>query len=295
MRIIDVLIVGLLALVPFILDLETTQTYMPFLRLLLGGLAVYYIVKGINLFFDNHHKDTLLQLSIHPDPLDFIIGLLWGCVIFQYYTIDNLALFFWVLMGAAIFWIGFMGSTVVHQTKGIRPTKRGKWIPWNDIQYMVLNPAFFTFQTERKTIYAPILAKSLLKTTYNQFSDAVVKLSRSENISTAEGLPNSKLITHIEAPLVQEDGILDDVFTKNEYIILLHETGFILSDIPYFIKWNRLFRTTIKVDKLTIRFSVNAFQSISKTFYKNDFELKDWTDLMTAMKQKELVRLDSVN
>ncbi len=289
MRLIDVFIISALALLPFVLDLETITNYLPFLRLLIGGLAIYYLVKGINLFFDNHHKDTLIQISIHPDPLDFILGLLWGSVIFQYYTIDSLTLFFWVLMGTAIFWIGFMGSTVIHETKGIRPNKRGKWIAWDNIQCLVLNPAFFTFQTKDNEIHTPILAKSLLKTTYNQFNDNIIKLGVSENIPTAAGLPNTKLLTHIEAPTIQEDAILDDVFTKNEYMILLHKTGFILSDIPYFIPWKRLFRTHTTMDKLTIRFEVNFVQSVSKTFYKNDFELEDWQSLVNAMEQKELV------
>ena len=101
MRIYDILLILVLALIPYAYDaawfpLFTQIQFIPFYRLLLGFVMCYFVIKCITLFFDNNHKETLVQISIQPDPLDFIGGLTWGLVIYKYYEFDIVALLFWI-------------------------------------------------------------------------------------------------------------------------------------------------------------------------------------------------------
>lgn len=297
MRVYDIFLIFVLALIPYAhqnawVPIFTQTQFIPFYRLFLGFVMCYFVIKCITIFFDNNHKEALIQISIQPDPLDFISGLAWGLVIYKYYELDNIALLFWIILGIAIIWIGFLGSTVIHNKKGIRAKKGSTWLPWNSVESILLNSAFFTIKTKDNHIYPPILAKKISKTQFNLFSDRLNKLGENKQIPILNTLENATLLTYIEAPNISEEEVLDDVFTKNEYLIMLSEEGVVFADIPQILTWKHIYTARLlKEDRLIIRFRQSWLQTKTKILYKNDFEIVDWLKLMDWVEKKIWVKI----
>ena len=278
----DVIIVGLLALVPLALsqgllfDGDLVAAKLPVFILLIIAL-IYFAVKCFSLFVATHSEQTFFRSSVHVENYDILTGAFWGIVIFQYYQLDYGFLMFWILIGVFIFIIGFLSGAAINENNGIRLKKGEKWIKWSEVTALYVNPVFFGFQTKNGRTY-PVLANKVGKTAFENLRKGLTKVAQNQGIKIEEIPPKANLILG-EAQFEEHGEALDDFIAKIKDFVLIEPKGLLFSEQNQLMTWSNI----IKIDKQEheIIIEYNPRNPTVKKLYQDDFKAKDWEKMMS--------------
>lgn len=285
----DVLIIVLLAVVPFalsqgwIFESDFTIAKFPISIGLIVGL-VYFAIKCFSIFVATYTEQSFFRASVNVELNDVLIGALWGIVIFQYYKLDYGFLTFWLFIGCFIFIIGFIPGAVINKTKGIRLTKNGKWIDWSMISEIYVNSVFFGFQTEDGRQY-PILANKVGKRAFEDLRDGLQDVAIQQNISIKE-IPSKASLVLGEAQFEEDGDALDDFIAKIKDFILIESKGLVFSENNKLITWANILNVQLDSSKITIQY--NLTKTVTKQLFQDDFNVEDWKKLHRLFEEKSI-------
>lgn len=276
----DVIIIGLLALIPllsqgWILGVNVEIPRVPVIVILVTAM-VYFAIKCFFLYVATHSEQTFFRSSVYVELNDILAGGLWGIMIFQYYKLDYGFLMIWVLIGLFIFIIGFLSGAAINENYGIRLQKRGRWIKWTEISEVYVNPVFFGFQTTYGRIY-PILANKVGKTAFENLRKGVTKVAQNQGITIQE-IPTKGNLILGEAQFEEDGDALDDFIAKIKDFVLVEPKGLLFSEQNELITWSKIFNIDKKEHKIIIEYNPNNPKQ--KTLYQDDFKIKDWEKMI---------------
>lgn len=154
MKFSDVLLIFGLATIPLTmpLDLMTRESFeLNRLTIFLALIfcLIYFSIKTFHLLSTTYSEKTFFKTSVNVETNDVLTGLFWGLVIYQYYELDKAFLLIWLLIGLMIFIIGFTAGAAIHETKGIRLTKKEKWVKWSEIDKLYINEVFLVLESTK--------------------------------------------------------------------------------------------------------------------------------------------------
>lgn len=287
MKFYDVIIVGLLALVPLTLsegwlfDGNLAEAKLLISFLLIGSL-VYFAVKCFSIFVATYSEQTFFRASVNVELNDILTGGFWGLVIFQYYQLDYGFLLFWIFIGIFIFTIGFISGAVINENNGIRLTKGGKWIPWSNITALYENGVFVGFESDGTRQY-PVLADKVSKVAFENLRNGIRKVAEKENISLAE-IPEQSDLLFGEAHFEEDGDALDDFIAKIKNFVLIEPDGFLFSDSNELITWSKILTIKLQTDSIFIEY--NPSRHKQKRLYQDDFNVEDWEKLVRVATAK---------
>lgn len=280
MKFYDVIVVGLLALIPLafsrglIYDGDLTAAKLPIFILLILAL-IYFAVKCFSLFVATHSEKTFFRSSVHIEVNDTLTGGFWGIMIFGYYQLDYGFLMFWILIGVFIFIIGFLSGAAINENKGIRLRKGEEWIDWSNVTTLYTNSVFFGFQTKNGRLY-PVLANKVGKQAFENLRKGIIKVAENQRIPIQEIPQRSNLILG-EAHFEEDGDALDDFIAKIKDFVLIEPKGLLFSEQNQLITWANI----IKIDKqehdITIEY--NPKNPKTKKLYQDDFNTADWEQI----------------
>lgn len=284
MKFYDVIIVALLAFVPFgmsqgwLFGGDLTAARLPIFILLMGALA-YFAVKCFSIFVAAHSEQTFFRASVNVELNDILTGGFWGVVIFQYYQLDYGFLIFWLFIGACIFIIGFTSGTIMNENNGVRLRKSGKWIRWSEVSELYANPVFVGFQTAKTRQY-PVLAGKVGKLTFENLKKGIELVAQKENISLRE-IPEKSTLLFGEAHFEEDGEALDDFIAKIKNFVLIETDGFLFSDDNQLVKWENIIQIEIHDNYILMRYNSNRPKE--KRLYQDDFNVEDWEKLLQLL------------
>lgn len=287
MKFYDVLIVGLLALVPLALSNawifggDLIAAKLPIFIALIIGL-VYFAVKCFSIFVATHSEQTFFRASVNVEINDILTGGFWGVVIFQYYQLDYGFLIFWLFIGAFIFIIGFTSGAVINENKGIRLTKSGQWIDWTEVSEVYVNPVFFGFQTEHGRLY-PVLANKVGKQSFENLREGVKRVAEKQNVKL-QIIPQKSSLMLGEAHFEEEGDALDDFIAKINDFVLIEQQGLLFSESNELVRWSTIIDVQQEGDKIIIQY--NPKNPKTKQLFQDDFNVEDWTTLNRLFDEK---------
>lgn len=276
----DVIIVGLLALIPllsqgWILGVNVDVPRVPVVIILVAAM-VYFAVKSFFLYVATHSEQTFFRTSVYVELNDILAGGIWGIMIFQYYKLDYGFLMIWVLIGLFIFIIGFLSGAAINENYGIRLKKSGKWIKWSEVTALYTNPVFFGFQTENGRMY-PVLANKVGKTAFENLREGITKVAQNQQIKIQEIPPKGSLILG-EAQFEEDGEALDDFIAKIKDFVLIEPKGLLFSEQNELITWSKIFNIDKQEHEITIEY--NPKNPKKKQLFQDDFKAKDWEKMM---------------
>jgi hypothetical protein len=283
MKFYDVIIVALLALVPFgisqgwLFNGNLAEARLPIFILLMNAL-VYFSVKYFSIFVATHGEKTFFQASVNVELNDILTGGFWGVVIFQYYQLDYGFLIFWLFIGACIFTIGFTSGAVMNENNGIRLTKSGKWIRWSEVSELYANAVFVGFQTKKNRQY-PVLAEKVGKMTFENLKKGIELVAQKENITLRE-IPEKSTLLLAEAHFEEDGEVLDDFIAKIKNFVLIEPNGFLFSNDNQLVTWKNMIQIKIHDDNILINYNSNRPKQIQ--LYQDDFKVEDWKELLSV-------------
>jgi hypothetical protein len=281
MKFYDVIIVALLALVPFgmsqgwVFGGDLAEAKMPIFILLMSGL-VYFAVKCFSIFVATHSEQTFFRASVNVELNDILTGGLWGMVIFQYYQLDYGFLIFWLFIGTFIFIIGFISGAVMNENNGIRLRKSGKWIRWSEVSALYENQVFVGFQSDNNRQY-PILADKVGKSAFEKLRKGIGKVAEKENIELRK-IPEKSSLLLGEAHFEEEGDALDDFIAKINNFVLIEPNGFLFSDDNQLVRWKNMIQIEIHDEHILITYNPNRPKQ--KRLFQDDFNVEDWGELL---------------
>jgi hypothetical protein len=283
MKFYDVIIVALLALVPFgisqswLFNGNLAEARLPIFILLMSAL-VYFSVKCFSIFVATHNEQTFFRASVNVELNDILTGGFWGMVIFQYYQLDYGFLIFWLFIGTFIFIIGFTSGAVMNENNGIRLTKSGKWIRWSEISALYRNQVFVGFQTGDNRQY-PVLAEKVGKMTFEKLKKGMELVAQKENITLLE-IPEKSTLLLGEAHFEEDGEALDDFIAKIKNFVLIEPNGFLFSNDNQLVTWKNIIQIEIHDDNILINYNPNRPKQ--KRLYQDDFNVEDWKELLSV-------------
>lgn len=281
MKFYDVIIVALLALVPFGLSQgwlfggNLAAARLPVFIVLMAAL-VYFAVKCFSIFVATHSEKTFFRASVNVELNDILTGGFWGFVIFQYYQLDYGFLIFWLFIGACIFIIGFTSGAVVNENNGIRLRKSGQWIRWSEVSELYANAVFVGFQTKENRQY-PVLAEKVSKSTFENLKKGLELVAQKENITLRE-IPEKSDLLLGEAHFEEDGEALDDFIAKIKNFVLIEPDGFLFSDDNQLITWKNIIQIEIHENHILMNYNPNRPKQ--KRLFQDDFNAKDWEKLL---------------
>jgi hypothetical protein len=281
MKFYDVMIVALLALVPFgmsqgwVFGGNLAEAKMPIFILLMGGL-VYFAVKCFSIFVATHSEQTFFRASVNVELNDILTGGFWGIVIFQYYKLDYGFLIFWLFIGTFIFIIGFISGAVMNENNGIRLRKSGKWIRWSEVSVLYENQVFVGFQLGDNRQY-PVLANKVGKMTFEKLRKGIEKVAAKQNIELRE-IPEKSSLLLGEAHFEEDGDALDDFIAKINNFVLIEPNGFLFYDDNQLVTWKNTIKIETHEDSILINYNPNRPKQ--KRLFQDDFNVEDWGKLV---------------
>jgi|TARA_B110000285_G_C14968241_1_gene535200 hypothetical protein len=284
MKFYDVIIVGLLALVPFGMsegwlwngNLWAARISISVLLII---ALIYFAMKCFSIFVATYSEQTFFRASVNVELNDILTGGFWGIVIYQYYQMDYGFLIFWLFIGIFIFTIGFISGAVMNENNGIRLRKGEKWIPWSEISVLYENQVFVGFQLDNNRQY-PVLADKVSKVSFEKLRKGIQKVAEKENILIAE-IPEKSSLLLGEAHFEEDGDALDDFIAKIKSFVLIEPKGFLFSDDNQLITWENIIKIELRDDNIFIEYNQNRLKQ--KRLYQDDFNLKDWEKLVQVV------------
>jgi len=286
MKFYDVLLILLGTIFPIVvrqnlMTIEGFQSNRLILFSILLFCLIYFSIKAFNLFIATYNEKTFFKTSVNVETNDILAGLFWGIVIYQYYELDKSFLLIWLLIGLMIFIIGFTAGAAIHETKGIRLTKKGKWVKWSKIDSLYFNEVFFGFGINENRQY-PVLVNKVGKKDFDSLREGIEKIAKKEEISLKRIPQKSSLL--LGEPEFEEDGeALDDFIASIKNFVLIEPKGLLFSTQNQLINWSDIIN--ISVTEIIIIIEYNPTNPKIKKLYNDDFNNKDWLklrDLLTS-------------
>lgn len=284
MKFSDILLILGLATIPLAIPLNFMTREVFELNRLTIFLAlifclIYFSIKTFYLLSTTYSEKTFFKTSVNVETNDILAGLFWGVVIYQYYELDKGLLLIWLLIGLMIFIIGFTAGAAIHETKGIRLTKKEKWVKWSEIDKLYINEVFFGFEINETRLY-PVLANKVIKQNFDKLRKGISEVARVEAISLNEIPDRSSLLLGETA--FEEDGeALDDFIAKVKNFVLIEPKGLLFSAHNRLIQWADI--TNIKTSETIIEIEYNPTNPKIKNLYNDDFNTKDWEKLISVL------------
>ncbi|MFK7950306.1 MAG: hypothetical protein AB8G11_22145 [Saprospiraceae bacterium] len=277
----DVIIIGLLALLPLALSQglvfggNLAIAKLPIVITLVVTL-IYFAIKCFFLYVATYSKQTFFRTSVNVEIFDIITGGFWGIVIFRYYQLDYSFLMIWILIGLFIFIIGFLSGAAINENYGIRLKKSGRWMKWSEISEIYINPVFFGFQTKNGRLY-PVLANKVNKTAFENLKKGVIKVAQNQGIKI-HAIPTKGNLILGEAQFEEDGDALDDFIAKIKDFVLIEPKGLLFSEQNELIAWAKIFNIDKQEHSITIEY--NPKNPKQKKLYQDDFNTKDWEKMM---------------
>lgn len=239
----------------------------------------YFSFKAIHLFLTTYNEYSFFKTSINLEVNDVLTGFFWGIVIYQYYELNKILLLIWLLIGLMIFMIGFTAGAAIHKKKGIRLTKKGKWVKWSEIDNLYFNEVFFGFEINEVRQY-PVLASKVKKKDFDDLRNGILKVAEAEIISL-KPIPEKSILILGEAELEENGDALDDFIAKIKNFILIEPKGLLFSERNQLISWSNIIN--IKKEETIIEIKYNPTNPIVKKLYSDDFNTADWQKLRDVL------------
>lgn len=284
----DVLLIFGLATIPLAIPLnfmtrEDFQLNRLTIFLVLITCLIYFSVKAFQIFVATYSEKTFFKTSVNVETNDVLAGLFWGMVIYQYYELDKALLLIWLLIGLMIFIIGFTAGAAINETKGIRLSKKGKFVKWSEIDKLYFNEVFFGFEFKETRQY-PVLANKIGKEEFDKLKNGIKKVAETEQISI-QSIPDKSSLLLGEMELEENGEALDDFIAKVKNFVLIEPKGLLFSERNRLIEWSDI--TNIKTTETIIEIEYNPTNPKTKKLYNDDFNTADWQKLQAVLMNDE--------
>ncbi len=284
MKFYDVLLIILFGSFPYVMtQSHLIRNYFETNRIIVFSIflaaLVYFAFKAIHLFLTTYDEKSFFKTSINFEINDILTGFFWGIVIYQYYELDKVLLLIWLLIGLMIFIVGFTAGAAINETKGIRLTKKGKWVKWSEIDSLYFNEVFFGFGVNEVRQY-PVLANKIKKKDFDDLRIGITKVAKEKQISL-ERIPKKSSLLLGETELEENGDSLDDFITKIKNFILIEPKGLLFSEQNQLITWENII--VIEKEETTIEIEYNPINPKTKKLYNDDFNTADWQKLQDVL------------